>query len=144
LLARAYRVPVLIERTGDVRAPLGFAAAVVASCAVLAVADPEAGGYPVCPTRSILGIDCPLCGSLRGVSDLARGHVRAALDHNLLLLAIVPLAAVAWWRWLRASARGERPATVPRLAVGIGVAVLVVFTVLRNLPVDSLSWLDSA
>lgn len=128
----------------DTRAPIGLAAAALASCAVVAVADPENGAYPLCPTRALLGIDCPLCGSLRGVHDLTRARFAEAMNHNLLLVAVVPLAVVAWLRWWRASATGGRVAPLPRWMVPTGVTVMLVYAVLRNLPISGLGWLDSA
>ena len=48
---------------------------------------------PLCPFHAATGLYCPLCGSLRGVGDLAHGHVMAALGSNLLLVVTLPLLA---------------------------------------------------
>jgi len=98
--------------------------------------DPDKGGvYPLCPSRTILGLDCPACGGLRGTNALLHGRIREALDHNLLLpllLATIAIAAGSWM--LPLFGRPARTVHVPRwLLVTIGV-VVVAFTVTRNLP----------
>ncbi|HLT15380.1 MAG TPA: DUF2752 domain-containing protein [Acidimicrobiales bacterium] len=118
----------------------------VAGCAVLAALDPSEGGpYPSCPTQVLLGLDCPACGTLRGGHALLRGRLGQSLDHNLLLVVAVPVAVVAWVV-LAARALG-RPVAAPRLprwAVPAAIAVAAVFTVVRNLDLGPLAWLDSA
>lgn len=118
----------------------------MSACAVIALVDPGTPGrYPVCPTRALFGIDCPACGTLRGLHALSRGHLAAALDHNVLLLAAVPLGMAIWWRWvLIALGRPVRPVTMPGWAMPAMAVVAVIFTVARNLPIHGLIWLNSA
>lgn len=130
-----------MERTSQASLAMGA----VAGCALLALVDPAEGGrYPTCPTRALLGIDCPACGTLRGLHALTRGNVGDALDHNLLLVLAVPIGAIIWWRWVRA-AMGRPTSTMapPRWAPGVLIAVAAVFAIVRNLPIPSLAWLDS-
>ena len=127
-------------------APAAVAAGAVAGCALVALADPNDGGpYPLCPTRSLLGIDCPACGTLRGLHALLHGRIGTALDHNLLLLVAVPVGVMLWVRLIRAAlGRVQAPLRVP---AGAGIALVVVgvtFMVLRNLPGDTLAWLASS
>jgi Protein of unknown function (DUF2752) len=121
-----------------------LAAATVATT-YLALVDPSAGGaYPVCPSRLLLGIDCPACGALRGTHDLLHGHLGEALDHNLLLPAILAVLGTAFALWLLPLlGRQERALMVPRWAAVTAAAVAVAFTVLRNLPVASLEFMAS-
>jgi hypothetical protein len=129
------------------RTPLRVAVGLGAACVGLAVWNPGDHGVPLCPTKAITGLDCPFCGGLRAVASLGRGDVLRAMDHNLLVVLAVPLA-VAWWvAWWRADRRGEPAPRVnlPRWAWATVVAVLVVFTVVRNLPVGGVPhWLNSA
>jgi Protein of unknown function (DUF2752) len=138
---------VLSRRLGPERAvPAALAIGAVCGCALIALVDPTEGGpYPVCPTRALLGIDCPACGTLRGLHSLSRGRVGQALDHNLLLLLAVPIGAVLWWHWVRAAmGRPLRSVIVPRWVVPGVVVLATVFAVTRNLPIEGLAWLDSA
>lgn len=126
--------------------PASLAIGAVCGCALIALVDPDDGGrFPVCPTRALLGIDCPACGTLRGLHALSRGNVGLALDHNLLLLLAVPIGAIVWLRWV-ASALGREPAPVqvPRWVVPCLVVIATAFAVVRNLPGGPLPWLDSA
>lgn len=118
----------------------------VCACALVALVDPDDGGpYPTCPTRALLGIDCPACGTLRGLHALSRGRVVEALDHNLLLVLAVPIGALVWWHWFRAAiGRPTRVVTLPAWAVPAGVVLAVTFAVLRNLPVPGWAWLASS
>lgn len=138
---------VLSRRLGTERAvPATMALGAVCGCAFIALVDPnEAGRYPVCPTRALLGIDCPACGTLRGLHALSRGHLATALNHNVLLLLAVPIGTVIWWRWvMTALGRPVSERELPSWAVPAAIVVATVFAVARNLPIHSLSWLDSA
>ncbi len=93
---------------------------------------------PLCPFHAATGLYCPLCGSLRGLGDLAHGHVMAALGSNLLLVVTLPLLA-----WGAVSLVGvgvgevRGPWTISARAwVVLGVGALV-YTVLRNLPIGA-------
>lgn len=123
-----------------------LAGGALAGCALLAVADPDDGGpYPTCPTRALLGVDCPACGTLRGVHAALRGRLVEALDHNLLLLVALPVVGVVWLGWLAQAIGATAPLRrLPRWAVPAGVALAIVFGIARNLPGDRLGWLASS
>jgi uncharacterized protein DUF2752 len=128
-----------------VRTRLLAAGSVAAATTLVALVDPGGGGpYPRCPSRLLLGIDCPGCGGLRGTHDLLHGHVLQALDHNLLLPFILGLMATALGLWLLPLVgRPARTLHPPRWAIAAACVVVVAFTVLRNLPVPALAWLGS-
>jgi hypothetical protein len=121
-------------------APLATLGGVVVGLGYLAAFDPnEPGHYPGCPTQTLFGVDCPGCGVMRGTHALITGDVRAALDHNILLVAFVPLAVVLWFRWARRAWRGETEAVTHaqhrrRTSLLITALVfLLLFGVVRNL-----------
>ena len=124
----------------------GSLVAAVGVTAYVGLVDPSSGGaYPLCPSRSLFGIDCPACGGLRGTHDLLRGDIVGALDHNLLLPVLLVVYAVVIGLWLRPLVgRAMRPVRVPRWLLLTGAVVAVGFTVLRNIPVDSLEFLASS
>ena len=119
-------------------APVGTAAGVLAASAYVFSVDPNVPGhYPVCPTRFLLGIDCPACGMLRGTHDLLHGDIAGAADHNMLLFAVLPAAIILWALWMRQAWTGHRPALTrgqarrrDRLLIG-ALAVILAFGVLR-------------
>ncbi|GAB2926246.1 DUF2752 domain-containing protein [Rhodococcus aerolatus] len=119
-------------------APLATAAVAVAGCAAVAVADPTTPGgiSPVCPTRALLGIDCPLCGTLRAVHALLHLDPAAALRFNAVGVLGLLLLALGWVSWTVGAATG-RPvlpaAGVAGLRRGVPV-VLAAWFVVRLLP----------
>src|SRR5215207_8317522 len=127
------------------RERIGVLALAVGATAYVGLVDPERGGaYPPCPSRTLLGVDCPACGGLRGTHDLLHGHLGEALGHNLLLPAILAVLGTAFALWsLPLLGRQARALVVPRWAAVTAAAVAVAFTVLRNLPVASLEFLAS-
>ena len=120
-------------------APGLTAAGVLAATGYVAAVDPnQAGHYPLCPTRWLLHVDCPGCGLMRGTYALCHGDVAGALDHNILLVAVIPFVIVLWVRWVMRAWRGVTPAVTARQAalrnrwtVGVLVAVIA-FGVVRN------------
>ncbi len=120
-------------------APIATGVLAVGACTYLALVNPnDAGHYPVCPSRALFGIDCPGCGGMRGMYCLMHGDVAGALNHNVLLFAIVPIAIALWILWLVRSIRGVYPAVNQRqfkhrntMLIG-GLVVLLAFGVIRN------------
>jgi len=119
--------------------PAAVAVAAAAAVAYVGTVDPnEPGHYPTCPFLAVTGLFCPGCGSLRAVHALARGDVAAAASSNLLaVLAVLPLTAI-WLAWARRSWRGTaRDSVAPPLLLWTVVGLVVVFAVVRNLPVGA-------
>lgn len=107
--------------------------------------DPSEGGvYPLCPLRALTGTDCALCGGLRATHALLNLDVERAAGHNLLVVVAAPLVAYAMVQWflvpwgVRLPKLPTRPWMVPALVV-----LLVVFSVVRNLPWGPGPWLYS-
>jgi hypothetical protein len=105
--------------------------------AALHVRDPHVqGSWGVCPLAA-LGIYCPGCGGLRAVNDLTHGDVAAAASSNLAFVVLLPFLVLGLTLWVRARWRGVPLRVDPRVVARVtwaGFAVLMVFTVLRNLP----------
>ncbi|HKN56960.1 MAG TPA: DUF2752 domain-containing protein [Amycolatopsis sp.] len=118
--------------------PLAVAAGVGCACVAVWLGDPTTPGgpLPVCPTKALLGIDCPGCGGMRMAYSLMHGDIPAALHYNALSLVIVLLfvwSTVAWavgrlrGRWVRSWLHWRATPWV------MGV-VLALWFVIRNLP----------
>lgn len=127
------------SRLVRMRMPVAVLLAAGAGLGYLAVVDPnQPGHYPLCPTKYLLGIDCPGCGLMRGTHDLLHGNVAGALDHNVLIAVLAPLAVIAWQVWAWRSWTGRYPAVTRlharrRNQVMVGaLIVLVIFGVVRN------------
>jgi len=127
--------PVAGARRRRLTGPLATAGAVLGATLVLIPFDPNTEHVPICPLKATTGLDCPACGGLRCVHDLATGQVAQAANQNVLLLAYLPLAVALWLVWTVRRWRGDpRPVRVhPRVLVALAVIALV-FGIVRNLP----------
>jgi hypothetical protein len=133
--------------TATIRTPFAIGAVLLALAALLAAAalyrfDPaQHGFYPRCHFYALTGLQCPGCGGLRAGHALLHGQVAEAFRLNALFVASLPaLLALAAWRW-HLRARGQSARRPLRATwVWIFVAAVIVFGVVRNLPVVSFAW----
>ncbi|WNB86859.1 DUF2752 domain-containing protein [Cellulomonas sp. ATA003] len=126
------------------RMPLAVGGVALAAVVHLAITDPyRPGGHLVCPVLALTGLFCAGCGAQRAVHDLTHGDLAGAWGMNPLVVALAPVAVVAWALWLRRRWAGAvpapAPAPAPRRAGGTVMAwallvVVVGFAVLRNVP----------
>ena len=119
--------------------PVATGLGVSGALGYLAVVDPnEPGHYPLCPTQALFSVDCPGCGLMRGTHDLITGDVPRALDHNVLIVILLPLVVVLWLGWLRRAWTGWTPAVTARqfrrrnVITIAALVVLIAFGVVRN------------
>ena len=121
---------------GRLAVPAGVLAAVVGAFAYVGAVDPnEPGHYPACPLLQYTGLYCPGCGGLRSAHAVVHGDIVAALQDNALAVAGYGLFAVLWTVWVIRAVRG-RPLRLdlPPAQLWAAGALLLVFTVVRNLP----------
>ena len=90
--------------------------------------------YPKCLFHEWTGLYCPGCGSTRALHCLLHGDLREALrDNALVVLALPLLGAIFIARTFR-----RRPPVAARQSrlgwLGLLLAVIVAFGVLRNIP----------
>lgn len=136
------------SRPRRVAGPLLAFAGVATATALLAVRDPHVrGSWGSCAFHDLTGYYCPGCGGLRAVNDLANGDVIGALSSNLYFVLLFPVFIGLWAMWLRNSWQGRTiglsqhtTRTVVYPVLGALFGLLVLFTVMRNIP--SGSWLS--
>ncbi|RJQ80474.1 DUF2752 domain-containing protein [Pseudonocardiaceae bacterium YIM PH 21723] len=130
--------PSFLGRHSRLGAPLGVLAVAAVGCLAVAAGDPTTPGgpLPLCPTKALLGIDCPGCGGLRMVYSLLHGRLMDALHYNAVALVLLPLLAWAWVAWLRSRYTGRPMRTWLqwRLTPAVVLVVTGVWFVIRNLP----------
>lgn len=120
-------------------APAAVGVAAAAATVTVAFVDPsEAGHYPTCPFLAMTGWQCPGCGTLRAVHALTRGDLVAAVDLNVLTVAVLPVLLLGWVGWLRFGlGRRRRMPDLPAWAAPMLAVVVPVFWLVRNLPFGS-------
>lgn len=120
-----------------IAAAAGVAAFAVGSGVVAYVNPSETHFLPVCPLYALTGLACPGCGLTRAFHALFTGDWIGALDFNLLTpVWAVIFAYVAISLTLTAIRGRGLPMwpTHPRFLM-IFMVVLLIFGVLRNIPV---------
>lgn len=131
----------VVGRWARLRGPVIAGACVVAATVYVATFDPNAGGhYPGCPLKILTGLDCPACGGLRATFALTRGDLAVALDQNIMAVFVLPLLVVWWLVIIKQRWSGRQRIVTPesaarrRALIWTIVAISLVFTVVRNLP----------
>ena len=109
---------------------LGAAACIV----LLAIppGSPHAKWLPKCMFHQMTGLYCPGCGATRALSAMLHGDVKASLHNNLLLF---PLLALIVFLLMKPETSLKQP-----FAITI-VAVVLAFTILRNIPAAPFTYL---
>jgi hypothetical protein len=123
--------------------PLVAAGAAAASVVVVGLVYPRYPElFPACPSRTLFGVWCPLCGGTRSAHALATGQLAEAVRFNAFLPVLVVLTAWSWVAWVgRVRQRGRLPAVPRWLWTGVGIAWLA-YGILRNLPMEPFaSWI---
>lgn len=120
-------------------APLVVATSAACVCAAVWLGDPTTPGGPIplCPTKALLGIDCPGCGSARMLYSLLHGNLTAAARFNALALAALVLLVWAYLAWTYGRVTGRRIRSWQHLrwSPAVTLSLVVAWFVLRNIPV---------
>lgn len=115
--------------------PLAVGALVIGAVSTAQlVFDPFTQHVPLCLFHSLTGLQCPGCGATRAVHALLTGNIVLSLRCHALLIPAVLLAVTAWIRWSRDRMRGMTRPAPRRATVLVVLAVVMVYTVARNLP----------
>jgi len=117
---------------------------VLAGLVVVFVWDPaDSVLFPPCPFHALTGFHCPGCGTLRALHQLLHGNLVAAFLLNPLAVLCLPFVAYALVSGIIRSVGGRGMPTVclPAPAVWTLLGAIVVFWVLRNVPVYPFSLL---
>jgi hypothetical protein len=110
--------------------------AIAAGSILLLFFDPAKPGsfFPACPFRLITGLQCPGCGTLRGLHQLLHGHPLAAFELNPLLFIALPFLLFVLFSATRSAISG-RPTqrfSLPVNFAWVFLAVVLFFWIFRN------------
>lgn len=90
---------VLIAQVRDRAWRLSIPVVVAAGLVLWAWTPPDDPAMSVCVGRRTTGVPCPGCGMVRGLCQLAKGDVAAAIVYHPLAPLIAAQLAVAWTWW---------------------------------------------
>jgi len=96
-----------------------------AACIVLLFSPPGSPWLPKCLFHRWTGLYCPGCGVTRAVYSLLHGDLKSSLHNNLLLL---PAGLLFVLLVVKKDIALRRPVAI------VIVAIILAFTVLRNIP----------
>lgn len=103
------------------------------------------GWLPRCAVFQLTGIHCPGCGNTRAAHALLHGDVAEAVRQNAFTVIVLPAALVlalqTWWNWIVPGARWKPLLHPQRWHFIVVLTLLLLFTLLRNLPWAPFSWL---
>lgn len=105
--------------------------------AYLFVFEPGRNGFfPDCPFRLLTGLNCPGCGTTRGLHRLLHGDLVGAFQFNPLMMLLLPIFLYAFVRHTTAVFR-DRPIKSNQLDprfIWMFFVVVMSFWVFRNTP----------
>ena len=99
---------------------------------------------PPCPIYAVSGIYCIGCGAGRACVSLLHGDLLGAMDYNLLFVLMLPFVAYFGVKVYISYVFGRDILPFPKIKLWVAlviVAVVVVFGVRRNVPIQPLSYL---
>lgn len=95
------------------------------------------GIFPLCPFHALTGLNCPGCGTTRGLHQLLHGNVVAAFEFNPLTISLLPMLGYFLISYTKSALTG-RP--MPRISlqpkyVWLFSAIVAGFWIIRNTPI---------
>ena len=133
-------IPTARRRTADtLRAVVPPAIVALATILLLRFPPAQYSFYPRCPIHELFHLQCPGCGATRAVAALLHGHFTEAMNLNALVTLFLPFATaygiLCYCRLLqRKPLRWSQP---PPTVIYAALTVTTIFTVIRNLPLQS-------
>jgi hypothetical protein len=101
--------------------------------------------FPKCPFHTLTGFDCPGCGSQRAFYFLLHGRVLQAARQNVLFVASVPFLFIHFYYKAKTAITKQDyrwKVIYHPLTPKIIFALVVVFWVVRNIPVSPFNYLS--
>jgi hypothetical protein len=92
------------------------------------------GIFPACPFHTLTGLNCPGCGTTRGLHELLHGNLIGAFELNPLMTLTLPLLGYLLFTYTRSAITG-RPMKQFSLSPASGWVLTIVilsFWIVRN------------
>jgi hypothetical protein len=132
----AHPTPCRGLRCSALAEPLAVAAAGAAAFGAVRLIHPNPAITLACPSLTLFGVFCPLCGGTRGAYSLMTGDLAAMLGYNALLPVLLILATWGWIAWTTRRLGWSAVPGIPRrgLVFASFGALALVYGVARNFP----------
>ena len=113
-----------------------------AGLGLLLARHPSELAPPLCPTRTILDLDCPGCGGTRATHHLLNGRFEPAFRQNpvVAILGVPAMAIVVVVLGMTIMGRLPRLAPWERLLLVL-LVLLILFGIARNIPLGAFEWM---
>ena len=106
--------------------------------------DTESDGRQ-CTILYLTGLECPGCGGQRALYHLLHGEILTAIRYNVLFVVGVPFLAFLYYvmiqMYVLRNEKYRNKVVFSTRAVYILLAVLLIFFILRNIPVAPFTYL---
>lgn len=102
--------------------------------------------FPKCIFHSWTQLECPGCGSQRAIHALLHGNMLQAMDLNLLVVIFLPLLCYSGIITIGNTLfdrKWKQPIFYSNHFVKIVLTLVLMFWLLRNIPLNSFRWLSA-
>lgn len=117
---------------------------IIVSAVVLFCYNPaESSLYPPSPFRTLTGLYCPGCGTLRGLHQLLHGHLIAAFGLNPLMVISLPFLVCSYINYGFRTFKGKNwlEIFIPSQWIWFLLQAIIAYWIFRNIPLVPFSWL---
>lgn len=106
-----------------------------AGALAVTIVDPHTPGrWPTCPSLTLTGFYCAGCGSMRAVNSLMHLDFMGALNMNPAIYVALPILGYLWLQWLLQTTTGGKRKLGSAKYIWALLAVIILYTILRNIP----------
>lgn len=117
---------------------------IIASSLILFNYNPATSGvYPESPFRTLTGLYCPGCGTLRGLHQLLHGHLITAFGLNPLMVISLPFLICSYINYGFETFKGKAwlEIFVPPQWIWFILQAIIAYWIVRNIPFSPFNWL---
>ena len=99
--------------------------------------------YPSSPFRTLTGLYCPGCGTLRALHQLLHGHFITAFGLNPLMMISLPFMICSYINYGFEAIKGKPlwQISIPPQWIWFILQAIITYWIVRNIPFHPFTWL---